>query len=169
MLLISMKLCSCGAIIKGSVTIDGKPRNLKNRTKCLECLPLNSPRTRSNDSSRKARRWYHSQKAINGIDPIRQKRDARKLELVKILGGGCQVCGYDRCVRNLSFHHLENKEFGISSRSFQFTKERIASEVRKCVLVCHNCHGEIHDGIISEDSVVSLNLKVKALVTQWLE
>ncbi len=64
-------------------------------------------------------------------------------------GGCCQLCGYNRCSRALSFHHKDPKEkdFGLSVRGLTRSWEKIQAELDKCVLVCANCHMEIHDGI----------------------
>jgi predicted HNH restriction endonuclease len=75
-------------------------------------------------------------------------RKARKAEAVAKFGGACQACGYLRCMRNLAFHHLGKKSFPLSERAFQFSWERLLPELSKCVLLCHNCHGEVHDGLI---------------------
>ncbi len=73
-----------------------------------------------------------------------------KKRMVKALGGKCCVCGYSKCNDSLALHHLDPKQ-----KDFSFGKitgnpwawERIVSEMRKCVLVCHNCHSEVHAGI----------------------
>ena len=64
-------------------------------------------------------------------------------------GGKCILCGYNKCQRALSFHHLNPKEkdFDLSSRGLTRSWERIKKEIDKCVLLCANCHMEIHDGI----------------------
>ena len=64
-------------------------------------------------------------------------------------GGSCMVCGYNKCQRALSFHHLNPKEkdFDLSSRGLTRSWERIKKEIDKCVLLCSNCHMEVHDGI----------------------
>ena len=66
--------------------------------------------------------------------------------LIAYKGGKCERCGYDKSSRALEFHHLNpsEKDFGISkvlTRSIQSLKE----EVDKCILLCSNCHAEIHD------------------------
>jgi cytochrome c553 len=69
--------------------------------------------------------------------------------LVDEAGGRCAVCGYDRCIINLHFHHVDPSE-----KSFAMTVamgKSIATfreEAKKCVLVCANCHGEIEAGLI---------------------
>lgn len=59
------------------------------------------------------------------------------------------MCGYDRCELNLHFHHVDPAQ-----KSFQMSMARGKSlaayqaELRKCALVCANCHGEIETGLI---------------------
>lgn len=50
----------------------------------------------------------------------------------------------------LDFHHInENtKEFDLSTRGLTRSWERIRNEIEKCLLVCANCHREIHGGQI---------------------
>lgn len=71
-----------------------------------------------------------------------------KEKLVEYKGGKCIVCGYNRYIGNLTFHHLnpEEKDFNISGKSFSI--ESLKKEVDKCVLLCHICHGEVHAGLI---------------------
>ncbi len=59
------------------------------------------------------------------------------------------MCGYDRCVINLHFHHVDpaSKLFAMSAMSGK-ALSRYREEAKKCVLVCANCHGEIEAGLI---------------------
>lgn len=65
-------------------------------------------------------------------------------------GGKCQICGYDKCKRALSFHHKnpDQKDFGLSSRGLTRSWEKTKAEISKCILVCANCHMEIHENIV---------------------
>jgi len=76
-------------------------------------------------------------------------RALQKKRAIEYKGGKCEVCGYSRCHRALKFHHLNpaEKEFSISS-SFRYW-DAIKAELDKCILVCGNCHDEIHAGVIS--------------------
>ncbi len=63
----------------------------------------------------------------------------------------CQLCGYNTCFRALEFHHVDphTKEYAVS----QFMSSRrsanvIRQEIAKCMLVCANCHREIHEGLV---------------------
>ena len=69
--------------------------------------------------------------------------------LVHEAGGCCSVCGYDRCIVNLVFHHVDpsRKAFAISTSTGK-SLAAFREEAGKCVLVCANCHGEIEAGLI---------------------
>lgn len=71
-----------------------------------------------------------------------------KLKAIYYKGGECQICHYKKSIRALQFHHLDpsQKDFGISGGTKSF--EKMKPELDKCILVCANCHSEIHDGII---------------------
>ena len=64
-------------------------------------------------------------------------------------GGKCEICGYRKCGRALSFHHInpKKKDFGLSSRGLTRSWDRIQKEIDKCILICANCHMEVHEGI----------------------
>ena len=72
-------------------------------------------------------------------------RRRNKIKLIEYKGSKCEICGYDKSVWSLGFHHKNPKEksFSISSNSYSFEKNKI--EVDKCVLICNNCHGELHE------------------------
>ena len=97
-------------------------------------------------------------------NPIKRKRDSnhssqvykcqrdrailRKIEFIKLKGGECELCGYNKNIASLCFHHLDpnQKEFGIDARKMSNTNmEDLLKEVNKCQLLCHNCHQEIHN------------------------
>lgn len=65
--------------------------------------------------------------------------------VVGLKGGCCLLCGYDKCTAALEFHHVDpsQKEFQINKR-WSMTNEAIKKEIDKCVLLCSNCHREVH-------------------------
>jgi len=74
-----------------------------------------------------------------------KKRRELKIKAVQYLGGRCQMCGYDKCMGALEFHHIRgNKEKGIHEILDKPNWEKLKKELKKCVLVCANCHREIH-------------------------
>jgi len=78
-------------------------------------------------------------------DSLNKTRKKYKQILVDYKGGKCEICGYDKCMDALDFHHInpEEKDFTISS-SHNNNIEKLKGEVDKCILVCANCHREIH-------------------------
>ena len=64
-------------------------------------------------------------------------------------GGKCVLCGYKKSKRALSFHHLDpkKKDFGLSNRGITRSWGKTQKELDKCILICANCHMEVHDGI----------------------
>lgn len=87
------------------------------------------------------------EKKKNNSDSVVSWRKRAKIKLVEYKGGKCECCGYNKCVGAMEFHHLnsEEKDFTISGKSWSF--EKIKQEVDKCIMVCSNCHKEIHAGI----------------------
>jgi hypothetical protein len=79
------------------------------------------------------------------------RRRVIKERAVELLGGACMICSYDTHPGVLDFHHIDpkTKAFGISSDGLSRSWESIERELKKCILVCANCHREIELGIIS--------------------
>lgn len=69
-----------------------------------------------------------------------------KQTCVDYKGGCCSSCGYSKCLAALDFHHLDprQKDFTISSVKNTQLTEDIYKELDKCVLLCANCHREVH-------------------------
>ena len=78
-----------------------------------------------------------------------QKRGLdRKLELLRSKGNKCSICGYCKSMKALEFHHLDPgaKEFKLDTRGLSGASwKRILLEADKCILLCANCHREVHD------------------------
>ena len=72
-----------------------------------------------------------------------------KALLVQEAGGACCICGYDRTMRALHFHHLEpsQKRHEINAKGAAIALAKLRIEAQKCVLLCSNCHAEVEDGI----------------------
>ncbi|PID51791.1 MAG: hypothetical protein CR972_05325 [Candidatus Moraniibacteriota bacterium] len=72
----------------------------------------------------------------------------RKKTLIAKMGGSCSICGYSRNLSALTFHHTNPKvkKFQLDMRSLSNRKQScIDEEVKTCILVCHNCHSELHN------------------------
>ena len=55
---------------------------------------------------------------------------------------GCHVCGYNKHAAALDFHHPERKNGRKKGVSFMKTHalKKLMAEVRKCEVICSNCH-----------------------------
>lgn len=73
-------------------------------------------------------------------------RRAMKREAVKRKGSKCEICGYDKCIDALVFHHKnpEEKDFGLAESGTTHSWEEYLAEIEKCELLCANCHAEEH-------------------------
>lgn len=78
-----------------------------------------------------------------------QQRKIYKKWGLKYKGSKCQCCGYNKCSEALEFHHIDpsQKDFSISDRDLTLDWDTVKKELDKCVLVCSNCHREIHSGL----------------------
>lgn len=82
---------------------------------------------------------------------VRDQRQKLKEKLVIYKGGKCEICGYNRCISALDFHHLDpsKKDFGIAKGNVM-SFDKAKKEVDKCILVCATCHREIHHNLYKE-------------------
>lgn len=80
---------------------------------------------------------------MNKILSGRINRLSKKLKIINVLGGNCQNCGENNFYK-LCLHHVnENKNKDFS----HLTKKRwsvIEEEIKNCILLCNNCHRELH-------------------------
>lgn len=62
---------------------------------------------------------------------------------------GCSICGYNKNSGSLDFHHVEPKNPKVSSMlgNGNIKVQKINEELGKCVLLCKNCHFEVHSGV----------------------
>lgn len=93
---------------------------------CKECQKSDKKNHYQNNKEQYAKNHFYNKKWLVDI----------KLELK------CEKCGFDHPAA-LDFHHLNpnEKKFlinnnGVSKRS----KEEIENEIKKCIILCSNCH-----------------------------
>jgi hypothetical protein len=56
---------------------------------------------------------------------------------------GCFICGEERPWR-LVFHHLTSKHDELASLRRSAGWDRILAEVPRCIVLCANCHSDVH-------------------------
>ncbi len=170
----------CGKDFAFWVVIDGKKRSLCKRKFCLDCSPFGQHNTQ--DLTKPDTDLYPSYKQCKvclRVLPISEfyKRPDRKngtlslcknchnkytvarakmvkQQAVDYKGGKCVVCGYSRCIDALDFHHIDpqNKDFTFGLKRYRSFKN-LLPELDKCILVCTNCHREIHYGFIPAPNI----------------
>ena len=85
---------------------------------------------------------------LQSYEAQQERGRTRKLELIRIKGKQCEECGYSKNYAALEFHHIvpETKAFQLDLRSLSNRKwESILAEAKKCLLLCSNCHAELHN------------------------
>ena len=84
------------------------------------------------------------------VEAVQRRRDKIKEMAVQYKGGKCCICGYNKYIGALEFHHLDpnQKDFGIGSKGYTRGFDKVKEELNKCICVCANCHREIHAGLI---------------------
>ena len=146
----------CSVRFPCRVTVGGVLRNVAGRKYCLVCSPFGrhnttDPRVRTGlpvtcPCGRQfvySKSKGHSHTKCNSCMSNAHRR-GRKLRAIEYKGGKCEMCGYSRCVGSLVFHHKDpaHKTFQVSFGTFSW--ERVRAEIDKCLLLCANCHGEVH-------------------------
>jgi hypothetical protein len=93
---------------------------------------------------------------MSGVQKQRMKKalsDNRKQD-------GCELCGYKRCFPALHFHHMapHHKELSIyKARGDSHVSVReFELELDRCIVLCANCHTEVHYGITVLPTEVSV-------------
>ena len=87
---------------------------------------------------------------------VAKRRKTLRQKLVEYKGGSCVICGYSGSIDALDIHHLDGnqKEFGISSGGITRSWAKVRAEADKCILVCANCHREIHAGAVQPKQAI---------------
>ena len=134
--------CGLSAISKNL-----KEENGKMYRTCSMCKK-SEEETENNFYKRKRGGFSSWCKICSYKEMIKRTREL-KSKAIKYKGGKCIVCGYNKCNRSLDFHHIcpSEKDFHIADGSRDF--EKIKEELDKCILLCKNCHGELHNGLIT--------------------
>lgn len=170
-----MPICKkCSSKFPCNKKINGKVRNLSNRSYCLDCSKFGAHNTKkliektttdsrvcstcdkvkpNSDFYKRTDRdgfGYRCKQCSNNKSKIDQSRRgaSRKIELINHLGGCCCKCGYSRNTSALVFHHIDPtiKVFGLTVANLRtYTWNTCLEEAKKCALLCANCHMELHN------------------------
>jgi len=75
---------------------------------------------------------------------VKNWRMKARAAIIASMGGKCQICNYDKCKKALECHHIDPSEKEVSFSNISKSDD-IAKELCKCILLCANCHREVHD------------------------
>lgn len=135
---------------------------------CLNCNNINT-RKRSKYCSLNCKTQYSYTKIRNkfkentGFSYQSFKGLKRKLEIFETRGSGCKICGYNKNLAALEFHHLDpkKKSFILDMRNLaNRSEDLIKKELTKCNMICANCHAEIHNPLLY---IKGLNDKIRKI------
>jgi hypothetical protein len=78
---------------------------------------------------------------------VKDWRRRMKDKIIRAMGGCCQICRYAKCAEALELHHLDPTKKEMSFGKLRANPRAVAlivPELMKCVLLCANCHREVH-------------------------
>lgn len=93
------------------------------------------------------------------------RNDGVNLRFIGVVkSDGCSLCGFNKHPNCLDFHHINPKEksVNIAQAKISYTLEKLIDEMKKCCLVCSNCHRLIHAKIITVEQLKPVD------VDKWL-
>jgi hypothetical protein len=120
----------------------------KKCTKCLQTLDITE--FYSNGYQPVTNNKKYKSQCKKCFDSLKKSRLSNlKLEVFGELT--CKICGYNKCEKALEFHHInpEEKEYKISDLKSE-SEIVIKQELQKCIILCANCHREVHHGLHPE-------------------
>lgn len=128
------KLCStCKKDVPLSKFAKHSKRNDGKQTSCQEC------------KKKQNRKWYEKNKDTKKLySKLARQNIVDYLNKIK-LSKGCKQCGYKKNPAALHFHHCDSntKLFNIGQSKSVKGLQQIKKEIKKCDILCANCHAEI--------------------------
>lgn len=79
------------------------------------------------------------------IEKVIRRRQKLKQIAIEYKGGKCEKCGYDKNIPWVyDFHHVEPGEKDFKISTYSGSEKKMKEELDKCIMLCSNCHREIH-------------------------
>ena len=108
--------------------------------------------TEKEKNRERQRRWYAANKQKQKLKVLQNRQ--KNIDKVKqfLLGKVCEKCG-DSNVNHLEFHHLnrDTKDRDVKKMAWEGVSfDKILIEIKKCNILCGNCHREMEQKDFSE-------------------
>lgn len=108
------------------------------QSRCKECASIENAET--------YRRLPQRRRKIRETNKVVTLRNREFLNRVR-RRFCCQICGENEPVA-LDFHHLDPLEKDTEvPRLVSYSRDRLKVEIRKCAILCSNCHRKHHAGL----------------------
>ena len=162
----------CGNKIPKIVEVEGVRKAVSNHRRfCFSCSPFGEHNTKKLNDVRysqntnikicpKCGKEHNKRRFLCQNCVFNKKIDKTNEKVNNLVGKECWICGYNKASRSLCFHHVypEDKKTSLTIREIAGLSwsNMIYPELQKCVHICMNCHGEIHEGMINEQTIVDL-------------
>lgn len=129
-----MRICVRCSILKGEDQFNWKNKKLGIKQKyCKFCQKKWKDAHYVNN-----KKYYYEKNKV-----LRKKKKEWWNELKSKLI--CEICGEDHPA-TIDFHHSDpsKKDFTISKKFAWYGKSKILEEIKKCQILCSNCHRKLH-------------------------
>lgn len=106
---------------------------------------------------------------MNDNSRVIERRRLKIVKLKTLFGGKCVQCGYDVNFSCLDFHHLDKKtkRFPLTATSVDSRPiEESIEEAKKCLLLCRNCHTDLHHPQNRKSEFIHIDLDSPFLTTR---
>jgi hypothetical protein len=93
------------------------------------------------------RKWESERRKREGNTQVKRKKEY----LNELKSVPCSVCGNQYHPVLMDLHHLDEsqKKFSPSNGVHKYGWDALREEVKKCIVVCSNCHRLIHNDLVS--------------------
>ena len=101
---------------------------------------------------------YHLKKDYRKrhYENTKKRRSDSKLKAIEYKGRKCQICGYDKCMAAMEFHHTDptkkDPKLLTGMRLVVWSWDKMVNELDKCILLCCRCHRELHSELDSKSN-----------------
>jgi hypothetical protein len=142
--------CSSCRIVKPADQFH-KNKTTKSGLQC-ECKRCIYTRLNTDEERAKRRKYQKDYRKRNPEYAEKQRRQSLKYQANMkemrrhVKAKGCMICGYSQCLSAIEFHHIDGKRKE-TQVSLATSPQKLRAEMAKCVVVCANCHREIHEGM----------------------